>query len=146
MFLDKPHLASRYYGRLVQDSDELFSNSHVLLSYYISAYALYKVEYLIRNKQIDQSYNRYRFHIIMLIKYLALGNTAQPPLNSHNMERLCQRIQNVLNSQEKLLSYVSRACEIIDSQVDDVANTEYSKTLSVVDKLIGAVRSAQGTP
>ena len=146
MFFDKPHLASRYYGRLVQDSDELFSNNHILLSYYISAYALYKVEYLIRNKQIDQSYNRYRFHIIMLIKYLVLGNSAQPPLNSHSMERLCQSIQNVLNDQEKLLSYVFRACEIINSQVDDVANTENSKTLSVVDKLIGAIHSADGTP
>ena len=146
MFFDKPHLASRYYGRLVQDSDDLFSNNHILLSYYISAYALCKVEYLIRNKQIDQSYNRYRFHIIMLIKYLVLGNTAQPPLNSHSMERLCQSIQNVLNDQEKLLSYVFRACEIINSQVDDVANTENSKTLSVVDKLIGAIRSSDGTP
>lgn len=141
MFLDKPHLASRYYGRLVQDSDDMFDNNHVLLSYYISAYALYKVEYLIRNKQIDQSYNRYRFHIIMIIKYLVLGDDPQPQLNSHNMERLCQSIQSILNDQEKLLSYVAKACEIISSQVDDIANTENSKTLSIVDKLKGAIRS-----
>lgn len=62
MFLDKPQLASRYYGRLLKDSKdsgEIFNTNHQFIAYYVSAYALYRIEFLIRNKQIDQQYNKY---------------------------------------------------------------------------------------
>ena len=71
MFLDKPQLASRYYGRLLKDSKdsgEIFNTNHQFIAYYVSAYALYRIEFLIRNKQIDQQYNKYRYHILMILK------------------------------------------------------------------------------
>jgi hypothetical protein len=142
MFLDKPHLASRYYGRLLKDSSDIFSETHCLIAYYISAYALYKVEYLIRNKQIDQSYNRYRFHILMLIKYLVLDGTTQPHLGAHKMEQLCQNIQKILDDSDALLEMVHTACQIINAQIDDLANSENAKTLAVTEKLKTAVRAS----
>lgn len=135
MFLDKPHLASRYYGRLVKDSEGIFSSDHLPIAYYISAFSLYKIEYLIRNKQIDQSYNRYRFHILMLLKYLVLNGTPQPRLNSAKMERLCQDIQNIVNNAELLTEYVNRACNIIETHVPDLSDSDSAKTISITEKL-----------
>lgn len=135
MFLDKPHLASRYYGRLLKDSNDIFNNDHCPITYYISAYTLYKVEYLIRNKQIDQSYNRYRYHILMLIKYLVLKGSLQPPLNSHKMEQLCQEMQNIINNPNDLLKYVTEACNIISAQVGDLSDSENAKTLAITEEL-----------
>lgn len=135
MFLDKPHLASRYYGRLLKDSNDMFNNDHRPIAYYISAYTLYKVEYLIRNKQIDQRYNRYRYHILMLIKYLALVGKPQPPLNSHKMEQLCQKIQTILNTPDELSEYINKACQIIAAEVKDLSDSENAKTSAITERL-----------
>ena len=140
MFLDKPHLASRYYGQLVKDSEGIFSSDHLPIAYYISAYSLYKIEYLIRNKQIDQSFNRYRFHILMLLKYLVLNGAPQPQLNSNKMESLCHSIQEILNNNETQTEYINRACRIIASQVPDLSESASAKTLSITDKLREEVR------
>lgn len=138
MFLDKPHLASRYYGRLLKDTDDMFNGDHRPIAYYIAAYTLYKVEYLIRNKQIDQSYNRYRYHILMLIKYLVLDGNVQPQLNSHKMEQLCQKIQNIMNNPDELSRHVDEACKIISAQVGDLSDSESAKTLAITEKLRNA--------
>lgn len=47
MFFDKPHLASRYYGRLLKSVDGIFNEEHKLSPYYTCAYLLYKLEYLL---------------------------------------------------------------------------------------------------
>ncbi len=138
MFLDKPHLASRYYGRLLKDSQDIFNNDHRPIAYYISAYTLYKVEYLIRNKQIDQRYNRYRYHILMLIKYLALEGKPQPPLNSHKMEELCQKIQTVITNPDELSKYIDKASQIIAAEVKDLSDSENAKTATITERLKGS--------
>lgn len=138
MFLDKPHLASRYYGRLLKDSQDIFNNDHRPIAYYISAYTLYKVEYLIRNKQIDQRYNRYRYHILMLIKYLALEGKPQPPLNSHKMEELCQKIQTVITNPDELSKYIDKASQIIAAEVKDLSDSENTKTATITERLKGS--------
>lgn len=138
MFLDKPHLASRYYGRLLKDSQDIFNNDHRPIAYYISAYTLYKVEYLIRNKQIDQRYNRYRYHILMLIKYLTLEGKPQLPLNSHKMEELCQKIQTVITNPDELSKHIDKASQIIAAEVKDLSDSENTKTATITERLKGS--------
>ena len=141
MFLDKPQLASRYYGRLLKDSKdsgEIFNTNHQFIAYYVSAYALYRIEFLIRNKQIDQQYNKYQYHILMILKYLVLGDQKQPQLNSHKMETFCQEIQGILADSNKLNQYVEFACKIISDQVGDLSNAENAKTALITDKLKNA--------
>lgn len=138
MFLDKPHLASRYYGRLLKDNQDIFNNDHRPIAYYISAYTLYKVEYLIRNKQIDQRYNRYRYHILMLIKYLTLEGKPQLPLNSHKMEELCQKIQTVITNPDELSKHIDKASQIIAAEVKDLSDSENTKTATITERLKGS--------
>jgi len=134
MFDDKPHLASRYYGRLIKDSGDIFDDSHMPISYYTAAYTLYKIEFLIRNKQIDQTYNRYRYHILMILKYLILDEQ-QPPANSHKMERFCHKALKCLNDNNQLLHYIGKATDIISGQISDLSDPENAKIITVVDAM-----------
>lgn len=141
MFLDKPHLASRYYGRLIKDNSVIFTHNHSPLPYYTASYALYKIEFLIRNKQIDQVFNRYRYHIIMLIKYLVLNGITQPQLNSREIDRLCEVILAKINDGEEFAKYIDESIRIIKEQVQDLADPENAKTNAIVEKMRRCITS-----
>ena len=59
MFFDKPHLASRFFGKLMSSVEGIFNEQHKLLPYYTSAYTLYKIDFLFRNKLIDIRYRKF---------------------------------------------------------------------------------------
>lgn len=135
MFFDKPHLASRYYGRLLNDNANIFNPSHPPVMYYTAAFVLYKVEFLIRNKQIDQKYNRYRYHLLMIIKYLALEGKRCPQFNSHSLERLCEKILEIANESNEFLKMVLNAAQILNDNISNLASPEEAKTLATVEKI-----------
>lgn len=139
MFLDKPHLASRYYGRLLKETTGIFDEDHQLLPYYTSTYLLYRIEFLIRNKQIEKSINKYRYHFLMAIKYLILNPSKQPPLNSHAIERLCEKILKVANDNTQLLAYINEAKRIIEGVISDWNNEDDAKTMTVVDAIKSSI-------
>ena len=133
MFLDKPHLASRYYGTLLKEATGIFDESHQLLPYYTSAYLLYKIDYLIRNKQIPQSINKFRFHVLMVLKYIFLNPKPQPQLNSRDIERLCETILEIANDHDTLMGYIERTRGIIESAVGDMEDPDNAKSSSKVE-------------
>lgn len=139
MFLDKPHLATRYYGRLLKETTGIFDETHQLLPYYTAAYLLYRIEFLIRNKQIEQNINKYRYHILMVIKYLVLNPEKQPQLNSHAIERLCEKILNIANDNTELLTYISQAKDKIESIITDWNNEDDAKTITIVERIKQAI-------
>ena len=67
MFYDKPHLASRYYGKLLSSIDGIFGDDHQLLPYYTSAYTLYRLDYLFRNKTLPSQYRKFKYYILMML-------------------------------------------------------------------------------
>ena len=133
MFFDKPHLASRYYGRLLKSVDGIFNEEHKPLPYYTCAYLLYKLEYLFRNKIFPAEYRKFRFHILMMIKY-DFSEGKVPDLNSNKMDRLCEKILECANCM-KLHEEVKKIIAIIDKHVSDVRETETTKSASLVDEL-----------
>lgn len=139
MFLDKPHLASRYYGTLLKESANIFDDNHKCLPYFASAYLLYRIEYLIRNKQISQELNKYRYHLLMVIKYLVLNPKPQPQLNSNDIEKTCTTILDIAHDPVKLLDYVTRARVIMDPIIQDWNNSENQKSVSIVESMKKAI-------
>lgn len=134
MFFDKPHLASRYYGRLLKSVDGIFSEEHRQLPYYTCAYLLYKIEYLFRNKMLPAQYRKFRFHILMLIKYdFAEGKV--PELNAHKIDDLCEKILNCANDNNLLQQEVEKIISIINTKVTDISDTETTKAASLVEEL-----------
>lgn len=134
MFFDKPHLASRYYGRLLKSVDGIFNEEHKLSPYYTCAYLLYKLEYLFRNKLLPTQYRKFRYHILMLIKY-DFSDGKVPNLNSNKMENVCKKILECANDNVELQNEVERMIAIINKHITDASDTESTKSASLIEEL-----------
>ncbi len=139
MFFDRPHLASRYYGRLLRSVEGIFSKEHRLLPYYTSAYLLYRLEYLFRNKMLPVQYRKYRYHMLMLIKY-DFCKEKVPELNANKMDSICNEILQCANDNTALIQEINKLIKIIDKTVSDLSNQEHTKTAVLVDTLRREIR------
>ena len=136
MFCDKPYNASRYYGRLVKDIDDIFSIKHELMPYYTSSFALYKLEYLFRSKNIDIKFRKYRFHILMMLKYIIIGKIKMPPFNSHKIVNYCNQINHLIYDQDRYLVVVEEIIAILEKVIGDISDSENTKKQIWNEKLI----------
>ena len=134
MFYDKPHLASRYYGKLLSSIDGIFSDDHQLLPYYTSAYTLYRLDYLFRNKTLSSQYRKFKYYILMMLKY-SLTDEKIPEMNANKMNRLCEVILQVANDNTKLAEEVNKVTPFIDKYVENITSNESTKSASLVDNL-----------
>lgn len=134
MFFDKPHLASRFFGKLMSSVEGIFNEQHKLLPYYTSAYTLYKIDYLFRNKLIDIRYRKFKYFILMLIKY-DLSTEKIPELNSNKMDKLCENILKVINDNDKLITEINKLLTLFDKYVEDITSSESTKSAALVEKL-----------
>ena len=134
MFYDKPHLASRYYGKLLSSIDGIFSDDHQLLPYYTCAFTLYRLEYLFRNKTLPSQYRKFKYYILMMLKY-SLAEDKIPEMNAHKMNKLCEVILRVANDNVKLAEEVNKITPLIDKYVDDITSNESTKSASLVESL-----------
>lgn len=134
MFFDKPHLASRFFGKLMSSVEGIFNEQHKLLPYYTSAYTLYKIDYLFRNKLIDIRYRKFKYFILMLIKY-DLSTEKIPELNSNKMDKLCENILKVINDNDKLITEINKLLHLFDKYVEDITSSESTKSAALVEKL-----------
>jgi hypothetical protein len=113
-FLAEPHSTTRSYGAL-QDKvgKEIFADGHRLEPYYVAAYTLYKLEYLFRNQRLAPEYKPARFHILLAVRLLA--NAADlPKPNSHEMERYCRVIMDILWDATKADELFVRAAQAVE--------------------------------
>lgn len=140
MFYDKPHLASRYYGRLLSSIDGVFNDDHQPMPYYTSAFTLYRLEYLFRNKSIPVQYRKFKYFILMMMKY-DIYNEKIPEMNANKMNALCEMILNVARDNSKLVAEVNKLTPLIDKYVEDTSSTDATKTATLVDKLKGEICS-----
>lgn len=134
MFYDKPHLASRYYGKLLSSIDGVFADDHQLLPYYTAAYTFYRLDYLFRNKTLAPQYKKFKYYILMMLKY-SLAEEKIPQMNAHKMNKLCEAILKVANDNDKLAEDVNKLTPLIDKYVEDITSTESTKSASLVDNL-----------
>lgn len=134
MFYDKPHLASRYYGKLLGSIDGVFSNDHQLLPYYTSVYTLYRLDYLFRNKTLPSQYKKFKYYILMMLKY-RLAEERIPEMNSHKINILCDNILKVADDNTLLSKEVNSITPYIDKYVDDITSNESTKSATLVDNL-----------
>ena len=134
MFFDKPHLASRYYGRLLKSVDGIFNKEHKPLPYYTCAYLLYRLEYLFRNKILPVQYRKFRYHILMVIKY-DFSEGKVPELSANKMDALCEKILECANDNGLLQQETEKIIKMIDSHISDINDTEATKLATLVEDL-----------
>lgn len=134
MFYDKPHLASRYYGKLLSFVDGVFDDNHQLWPYYTSAYTLYKLEYLFRNKSLPSQYRKFKYYILMLLKY-SLAEKPVPKMTANKMKDFCEKILKVAKDNREFTKVVKKLTPLIDKYVEDIKSNEATKSASLVDNL-----------
>jgi hypothetical protein len=101
MFLKLPHRTTRNYKALLrQIGTDIFHKEHRLEPYYVSAFAHYRLEYLFRNQTIDSVLKPARYHLLMVFHMLIQPNNP-PPMNSHQMEKYCSTITEILWDDDK---------------------------------------------
>lgn len=136
MFFDRPHMAARYYGRLLKNVGGLFDKNDKLVPYYTSAYVLYKLEFLFRNKMLDSRYRKYRFHLMMLLKYDAAGKINKVPrLSENKIEDFCKGILQCAYDNDLFVTKINDLCKIINNNVTDIDDQEMTKSGTLVENL-----------
>ncbi len=115
MFLDRAHQASRYYGTLLKDvENRIFISEHFPIAYYVSAYALFRIESLLRKRQLDSKYRAFKYHLLGILR-MQIAGTAIPQMTSNQFEKYCEKVRNELWEETKLTSAINQACQVLDN-------------------------------
>jgi hypothetical protein len=133
MFLDEPHLASRYYGTLLKlVGGRIFSADHDPHPYYTSAYAHFRLEAFFRDGSVDSRMRACRYHLLMLLRY-SVGGPQMPALTANKVEKYCNRMLEVLLDDERALAAFSSAVALIQTATGDNFDRDTAKTQGFTD-------------
>jgi hypothetical protein len=135
-YLLEPHATTRNYRRLTdQIGKDIFGEGHKLDPYYVAAFALYKLEYLFRNQLIDAVYKAARYQILLAARLLA-NPTPLPRMNSHEMERHCKVINDILWDAAKSDDLFARAAKIVNDVAQGNFGSDNIRVLPFTEKVI----------
>lgn len=139
MFLNNPHQVTSFFGTIVSKLNEgraqIFTPDHKFSPYYTSAFAYYKLETHFRRRNIDTSYKKVRFHILMLFRMMFQPDDL-PQFNSNRIDGYCQNLLTILNDEEQSLEAFKKCIEVIDEADFDKTDKQDVKLLSKTKILI----------
>jgi hypothetical protein len=95
MFLNEPSRVGHYKALVAERGKELFKEGQQAVYYYTAAATSYRLEWLLRNRRIQNSYAPARYHLLAAIKMRLLGPGAPSP-NSRSAAKECERILKVV--------------------------------------------------
>lgn len=123
MFLDEPSGVSGQYGTVAKRvGNKIFKVTDKQIMYYVSAYALYRIENLFKLNKIDKQHRRCRYHAIMLFRLVVCDNK-MPKFNSKIMEKYCQKLLSALENDIECERLFKGIVAFIVSKGDDIEIT-----------------------
>lgn len=115
MFLNEPHSTHRYYGELLNSyRNRLFSESHLPISYYVSALTLAALERLFSRGRISRNLKPLKYQMLMVFR-IQNGGVDMPPLNSRAIEKYCDKLLGVLDEEANAEQAFIHAGELLES-------------------------------
>lgn len=112
MFLNEAHRTTRNYRSLrAKIGKEIFGKGHKYEPYYCSAFGLFKLEALFRDRRLEAKYKPARFHILLAVRLL-FKKDDPPRIQSNEMERYCKQFMELLWKDADGL--ILQAAQIID--------------------------------
>ena len=125
MFLQSPHLVSGYYGTIVKRfKGQIFAGDHKFLPYFVSALCYFRIEQFFRNGELPAEYKKARFHLMMMVKMIEMGDE-NTPLNSNKLEKQCEDFKKVLLDDRQALNLFLQATKIFSSSGIDQSKKQY---------------------
>lgn len=142
MFLSEPHATTRNYGNLLDKvGNEIFGESHIFEPYYVAAFAAYKLEFLFRNQRLDAKYKPARYHILLAARLLA-DPAPLARMNSHEMERYCKRLCEILWDIQKADKMFNAAVGAIDAVAEGEFQRDNIRTTTFTEKVVAYCKAA----
>lgn len=137
IFLNSPQIASRFAGKLQEEiSKKIFIKDHRNIMYYTAALLNYKLEKAFINEEIDSNYNKFKYHIEMIISHVVWKNEKRPQVNSYKMDDYCEKLILTIENDENFIQLLGYAKKCIDSVIKNIGDTEANKTASIVNQLL----------
>lgn len=135
MFIAEPHRTTRNFRSLLDRVGKtIFGADHRLDPYYVAAFAHYRLEFLFRNQSLDAKYKPARFHILYAFRLLA--KPAPPPLpNSHEIERYCSQVTNILWDSAQAEALYREAAELVDRVAQGNFHRDHIRTQPFTEQL-----------
>ncbi len=139
MFLNSPHLVSGYYGTIVKRfSGKIFNEDHKNSAYYVSGLAYYRIEQMFRSGELNSSYKKFRFHLMLIVRLLSMGEKLDF-FNSNAFDRSCEKLKSALLDDKKSSALFKQAKEVFDSSTLDKTKRQY-KSETETEMVIQAYR------
>ena len=136
MFLNEPHTTTKNYKSLrPRAGTDIFARSHRLEPYYVAAFAAYKLELQYRSLKIGTQYKSARYHILLAARLL-LDPRPLPPLNSKDMENLCNAMIEALSDQTKTDQLFQEAKAVIDKVSKGDLSRDNIRTIATTENII----------
>ncbi len=136
IFLQIPHIASRFSGKLQDENKQIFLTTDNPIMYYTAALLNYHVELAFLNDEIKQAYYKFRYHIQMLIASEVWKNEKQPPRNSRRMQTYCEILISKIENDTDFTKLLQKAQQCIDKVVTNINDTEITKSISIINNLL----------
>lgn len=131
-YFDKPDMATRYFGTLFSElGSKLFDESHQLILYYTSSFALYRIEEAFRKEFINKRYKKIKYFILMMLRY-EIDKNPLPQFNSSKMEKFCENVIKQISSEKDLNRLLKNVINKINSLKVDLDDREISKSKTLV--------------
>lgn len=138
MFLGQPHLSSGYFSKAYKNNEsKMFQSDHKFCPYYISSFAMYKLEKLFKDKELNKKYRITRYHLLMIFRILAAKTDTIPLSNSRKMDKYCQKLKEILLDNVKTKKIFTQAITIIDnvSEIDlEDQSTLYKANIETIKR------------
>ena len=135
-FFDKPNLATRYFGTLFSEfKDSIFKDSDNFIPYYTAAYIFYKIESMFNSGEISSKYKKFKFLIMTMLKY-EINKQNFPKFNSKDIDGYCNEIITYANNEEEFSKSLNAIIKKLDESKEDLSNTELTKSLDFVNKVM----------
>jgi hypothetical protein len=114
MFLGQPHITTKTFRQLIgKVGKEMFVDTDKPEPYYVSAWALYRLEQLFKNKKIDAKYKAARFQILLVARLL-MDDAALPKMNASDMTSRCEAMLKKLEDDAGVEALFLKAVKIVD--------------------------------
>lgn len=140
MFLNRAHQASRYYGSLLKDIEgsAIFVEGHFPIAYYVSSFALFRVESLLRKGMIENKYRPFKYHLLGILRMTVAG-LAMPNMTTNKFEKYCETVRDVLWDDSRCLAAVQRSCSLLDGVLHGDYGRDKAKESSIQTQAAGIV-------
>lgn len=135
MFLRKPELAYRYPTKMIASQyDKLINEKNKEIIYYTAALALYRFKLLISNGRIDSKYSIYKWHILMILSFVA-SDKPMPSIQNKKVESFCNPIIEVCSqSDDECVALFNKAIAVLNTvglkeSRDDIRSLAYTQSI-----------------